>query len=86
MKLSDEIRSYKTNLIRYALKLEHGNIRAAARQLGESPGRIQRWVHALGLGDFAADLRRRRAWWLVERSLLVGAFLTMVVYAAHALV
>jgi hypothetical protein len=86
VKLSEQVREFKTKLVRLALERTHGNIRKAARQCGESPMRMQRWVHALGLGDFAADLRRRRAWWLVDRSVLVGVFITTCVYAAHPLI
>ena len=86
MRLSEQVREFKTKLVRMALERTHGNIRKAARQCGESPMRMQRWVHALGLGSFANDLRRRRAWWLADRCALVGAFVVTCVYAAHSMI
>jgi hypothetical protein len=84
--ISELVRNYKTRIIRMALTRSHGNIREAARQCGENPQRLQRWVHALGLGDFAADLRRGHAWWLVRRSVLVGAFFATCFYAARPMI
>lgn len=85
VKLSDQVREFKTKLIRLALVESHGNIRKTARMLGENPTTLARWVRILDLDGMARDLRHRHAWWLVDRCALLVAFLFTVVYAAHSL-
>ena len=86
MRLSEQVREFKTKLIRMALERTHGNIRKSARWLGENPTTVARWIRVLGLDEFASGLRRRRAWWLVDRCALVGAFVVTCVYAAHPMI
>lgn len=86
MKISDEIREFKTRLIRGVLERTHGNIRRTARALGTKPATMQRWVKILGLHQFACDLRRRRAWWLADRCAVAGALLVTLFYAAHPMI
>lgn len=69
--LTQQVRDFKTRVISYGLEHNHGNIRKTARYLGTNPGSMQRWVTRLELADFARDLRRKRAWWLVDRCALV---------------
>lgn len=69
--LSEKVRNYKSKLIRFALEKHHGNIRAAARELGETPSTMQRWVAILELGSMARDLRYKRDWWVVNRGFAV---------------
>ena len=69
--LTEQVRDFKTRVIRYALEHNHGNIRKTARYLGTKPQLMQRWVKRLELAEFARDLRRKHAWWLVDRCALV---------------
>jgi hypothetical protein len=66
MKISIQIRNFKSKLIRMALEHNHGNIRATARSLGTSPSLMQRWITILELDGFARDLRRNHTWWLAR--------------------
>ena len=86
MRISDEIRQFKTRLIRGVLEQTHGNIRQTARHLGTKPATMQRWVTLLGLDVLARDLRRRRAWWLADRCAVAGAMLVTMFYAAHPMI
>lgn len=86
MTISDEVRQFKTRLIRGMLERNHGNIRKTARNLGATPASMQRWVRTLDLDDFAKQLRRRRDWWLADRCALVGALVFTVAYAAHPMI
>lgn len=77
--LSEAVQHFRTKFIRAALEKHHGNIRAAARELGENPSTFARWVRLVHLDTLAHDLRRRRVLWLVDRMapvmVLAGFFL-----------
>ena len=74
MNVPEQIKAFRRRMIVYALKKHHGNIRAAAREIGFTPGAMERWVRILELNDAARELRRGRAWTSISSLALVCAF------------
>jgi hypothetical protein len=89
LKISDAVRAFKHRLIKGALELNDGNMRATARMLGTSRNNLIRWSKELDLFDYAAELRaqakdvRLRRWGRTAARVAAGLVFAWAV-AIHA--
>lgn len=80
MKLSEAVLEFKRRFVLYALVEAHGDIKRAAKIIGQHPATMDRWVGILGLRAYARSLRYDYRSNLVR--LLVFALARGIVFAA----